>query len=60
MLMGDIQHVKRRRKVFRVLATCLPKKKTPTTRESREGEGIHALPQGNVIMMLGSQLTASG
>lgn len=27
MLMGDIQHVKRRRKVFRVLATCLPKKK---------------------------------
>lgn len=39
------------------------KKKTnqqTTTRERKEGEGVHALPQGNVITMLGSQLTVSG
>lgn len=28
--------------------------------ERKEGEGVHALPQGNVIAMLGSQLTVSG
>lgn len=39
------------------------KKKNPTkpdtTRERKEGENVHALPQGNVMMMLGSQLRAS-
>lgn len=31
-----------------------------TTRGRKEGEGVHALPRGNVTAMLGSQLTASG
>lgn len=55
--MGDMQHAKRKRKV-------LPqKKKNPrntTTGERKEGEGVRALPRGNVITMLGSQFTASG
>lgn len=36
------------------------KNKTSTTRARKEGEGVHALPRGNVITMSGSQLTASG
>lgn len=36
--MGDIQHAKRRRKVFGLLITCLPKKTTPQPGRGRRGK----------------------
>lgn len=36
--MGDAQHAKRRRKVFGVLATCLPKKPPPQPGRGRRGK----------------------